>query len=94
MLRQHGNADFSWNMENVTQKETSASYPVVSAQLNQQTVETFSIENLDIKENYEQEYPTVENVFSMKMGLPKQLLAQIQNPNVWHQVLKDYIEKL
>ena len=45
MLRQHGNADFSWNMENVTQKETSASYPVVSAQLKQVTVSIFSIQN-------------------------------------------------
>ena len=45
MLRQHGNADFSWNMENVTQKETSASNLVVYAQLKQVPVSIFSIQN-------------------------------------------------
>ena len=46
MLRQQGNADLSLELEDVTQRETSASYRVVSAQLNQKTVEMFSINNL------------------------------------------------
>ena len=47
MLRQQGNADLSLELEDVTQRETSASYPVVSAQLNQQTVAIFPINNAD-----------------------------------------------
>ena len=47
MLRQQGNADSSLELEDVTQRETNASSHVVSAQLNQQTVEIFSIDNLD-----------------------------------------------
>ena len=47
MLRQQGNADLSLELDDVTQKETSASYPVVSAQLNQQTVGIFPINNSD-----------------------------------------------
>ena len=45
MLRQQGNADLSLELEDVTQRETSASYPVVSAQLKQVTVSIFSIQN-------------------------------------------------
>ena len=47
MLHQQGNADLLLELEDVTQRETSASSHVVSAQLNQQTVEMFSINNLD-----------------------------------------------
>ena len=47
MLRQQGNADSSLELEDVTQRETSASYHVVSAQLNQQMVGIFPINNLD-----------------------------------------------
>ena len=47
MLRQQGNADLSLELEDVTQRETSASYRVVSAQLNQKTVEIFAINNFD-----------------------------------------------
>ena len=46
MLRQQGNADLLLELEDVTQRETNASSHVVSAQLNQKTVEIFSIENL------------------------------------------------
>ena len=47
MLRQQGNADLSLELEDVTQRETSASYRVVSAQLNQKTVKIFAINNFD-----------------------------------------------
>ena len=47
MLRQQGNADLSLELEDVTQREMSASYRVVSAQLNQKTVGIFSMNNLD-----------------------------------------------
>ena len=46
MLHQQGNADLLLELEDVTQRETNASSHVVSAQLNQKTVEIFSIENL------------------------------------------------
>ena len=47
MLRQQGNADLSLELEDVTQRETSASYRVVFAQLNPKTVEIFSKNDSD-----------------------------------------------
>ena len=47
MLRQQGNADLSLELEDVMQRETSASYRVVSAQLNQKMVGIFSMNNFD-----------------------------------------------